>query len=76
MKTTSNMGKILANLYIFKNFRESSHQYENYIKYVKYSNRYNYFRKLSDQYENFVKCGQNSGQPAYFQKFYEIKSSV
>ena len=35
MKTRSNMAKILKNLHIFKNFRKSSHQFENYIKYVK-----------------------------------------
>ena len=41
------MAKILDNLHIFKKFRKSSHQYKNYVKYVKYSNRYKYFMKLS-----------------------------
>ena len=35
MKTMSNMAKILNNLHIFRNFRKSGYQYENYIKYVK-----------------------------------------
>ena len=35
MKTRSNMAKIINNLHIFRNFRKSGHQYENYIKYVK-----------------------------------------
>ena len=31
METMSNMAKILNNLHIFRNFRKSGHQYENYI---------------------------------------------
>ena len=39
------MAKILNNIHIFKNFRKSQHQDENYVKYVKLSNRYKYFMK-------------------------------
>ena len=35
MKTKSNIAKILDNLHIFRNLRKLTHQYENYIKYVK-----------------------------------------
>ena len=35
MKARLNMGKILSNLHIFRNFRKSGHRYENCIKYVK-----------------------------------------
>ena len=52
MKTRSNVAKILDNLHIFRNFWKSSHQYENYIKYVKLSNRCKYFGKLGYLYEN------------------------
>ena len=36
------MAKILNNIHIFKNFRKSEHQYENYVK---LSNIYKYFMK-------------------------------
>ena len=35
IKTKSNMVKIVNNLHISRNFWKLSHQYENYIKYVK-----------------------------------------